>query len=151
MLFLNCSTYAVLTELRGISRGGDNGNDNEEGASSRAQAALHFIKERISRSSTSNVAAVTQRGVRVRLSKVVEQYNNCALSDDRILETVVNVIDERSSCKERVEGGTLIIERDVVLLTRDRLLQLKASTHECNMPVAEMRPLMGWLFPSNAS
>ena len=80
---------------------------------------------------------------------MVEQYNDCALSDDRILETVVNVIDERDSCKERIETGTLVIERDVVLLTRDRLLQLKASTHKCNVPVAEMRLLMRWLFPSD--
>lgn len=42
-------------------------------------------------------------------------------------------------------SGTLVIDRDVVLLTHDRILQLKATTHERFVPVAEVQPLMSWL------
>ena len=84
------------------------------------------------------------------MSKILLQ-DSC--NDNRILETAVALAKRRPHTNvDRVEGDTLIQERDVVLLTHDRILQLKAMHHHVLVvPIAEMPKFSKWMLADTAA
>jgi hypothetical protein len=73
--------------------------------------------------------------------------------------TIARSILDESRCEELVAhirhihtrlfafavNNQLIQDRDVVLVTHDRILQLKAMHHESSVPVAEIPQFMKWI------
>lgn len=101
-----------------------------------SKQALHFIKQK-----HPALMCVTTKGSILKpttctfLEDVGEQKSN----DDKILETALNLI--RNSTEEK-RGEVRYITRDVVLLTTDRNLRVKALSND--LPVRELPDFIKW-------
>lgn len=107
-----------------------------------AKRALTWLKDR-----PANTKCVTSRGtVLASLAVTTEaSMDDGKNNDDLILDVCLNLTtkDHRSVT---VENELRVVRRDVVLLTDDRNLKLKA--HTTDVPVNAMPDFIRWAFPA---
>ncbi|XP_050078429.1 telomerase-binding protein EST1A [Anopheles maculipalpis] len=101
-----------------------------------SKKALHFIKSR-----NAALKCVTTKGSILKTSNftVEDDDGDLKSNDDRILETALNLC--RHSVKEK-QVGTRYLTVDVVLLTTDRNLRVKAISND--LPVRELPDFIKW-------
>ncbi|XP_040571639.1 telomerase-binding protein EST1A [Lepeophtheirus salmonis] len=129
----------VLNELDGLSKGARpskySSQEHANMVSDNARRALNFLRNR-----PRNTKCVTSRGVVINYFGITseEDPNYEKKNDDLILDICLNL----SSNKEETKGNMRIVYRDVVLLTDDRNLKLKA--HITDIPVNKFIDFFNW-------
>jgi len=103
--------------------------------SENARRALKFLKDR-----PTNIKCITARGTVLSSIGVLteEDAEDGKNNDDLILDACVNCSEGR----REESGAQTIVYRDVVLLTHDRNLKLKA--HITDIPVNKVMDFVGW-------
>ena len=104
-----------------------------------AKRALSWLKDR-----PSNTKCVTSRGTVLASLAVTTEEDSLIdgkTNDDLILDVCLNL---STNLSERRERDLRVVTRDVVLLTDDRNLKLKAYT--CDVPVNTMPDFIRWAF-----
>uniref|UniRef100_A0A182SNG0 PINc domain-containing protein n=1 Tax=Anopheles maculatus TaxID=74869 RepID=A0A182SNG0_9DIPT len=101
-----------------------------------SKKAIHFIKSR-----NPALKCVTTKGSILKTSNftVEDDDGDLKSNDDRILETALNLC--RHNVKEK-QAGTRYLTLDVVLLTTDRNLRVKAISND--LPVRELPDFIKW-------
>uniref|UniRef100_A0A1B6CG54 PIN domain-containing protein n=2 Tax=Clastoptera arizonana TaxID=38151 RepID=A0A1B6CG54_9HEMI len=139
----------VLKELDGLSRGQKISSTRPEYAvkiSEAAKTALEFLRSRDNISPPVAIRCVTTKGTIVKSTTFTQEQDDDEgmKNDDRILATCLNLCakSHTSKMEQTVEGQPRKIYREVVLLTRDRNLRVKA--HARDMPVRELPNFMQW-------
>lgn len=134
----------VVNELEGLSKGlrepsnmlaTVESDNNLSLVTKRSKAALEFI-----RSKNNGIKCVTTKGSILNSSVfTLEESENQISNDDKILQTALNL------CKnnvDRYEDGIHYIETEVVLLTKDRNLRVKALAR--NLSVSHLSGFLKW-------
>lgn len=121
--------------------------DHAKMVAENAKRAITWLKDR-----PANTKGVTSRGeVLPSLSVTSEEY--CAgdgkNNDDIILDVCVAMSSSVSSKSDERRDNLRVVKRDVVLLTDDRNLKLKA--HMSDVPVNTIPDFVRWAFPSSTS
>ena len=135
----------VLNELDGLAKGAKFPASKEHSAmvTENARKALNFLRDR-----PANLKCITSKGT-VLSSLGVTTEEDCAdadkKNDDLILDACLNLCSPGS---ETTEGQMRLVRREVVLLTEDRNLKLKA--HLTDIPVNKIPDFMKWAFPPPA-
>ena len=116
-----------------------------------AKRALSWLKDR-----PSNTKCVTSRGTVLASLAVTTEEDSLVdgkTNDDLILDVCLNLASSSSLTKdhlnERRERDLRVVTRDVVLLTDDRNLKVKAYT--CDVPVNTMPDFIRWAFATTSS
>ncbi|XP_058126851.1 telomerase-binding protein EST1A [Anopheles ziemanni] len=136
-----------------ISRGtpvvGDGGFTDPTGPGADAANLLHVAKVAEAskqallfiRSRNPTVKCVTTKGsvLKTTTFTVEDDVGELKSNDDRILETALNLCRHQP---EETRGGTRYVLRDVVLLTTDRNLRVKALSND--LPVRELPDFIKW-------
>ncbi|XP_057176862.1 telomerase-binding protein EST1A [Triplophysa rosa] len=152
---LACGTYIlvvpliVITELDGLAKGQDsregNGNDaHVKQVQERARAAVMFL-EKAFESRSPCIRALTSRGntlesIAFRSEDTSGQKGN---NDDVILSCCLNYCQDKAKDFMPAEReGPVRLRREVVLLTDDRNLRVKALTR--NVPVRDIPVFLSW-------
>uniref|UniRef100_A0A182PL14 PINc domain-containing protein n=1 Tax=Anopheles epiroticus TaxID=199890 RepID=A0A182PL14_9DIPT len=101
-----------------------------------SKKALQFIKSR-----NPALKCVTTKGSILKTSTftVEDDVGDLKSNDDRILETALNLCRHQT---EETRDGTRYITQDVVLLTTDRNLRVKAISND--LPVREIPDFIKW-------
>ena len=151
-----CNTYQlkvpliVLNELDGLAKGGGSGRKAAEVAEN-ARKALNYLRER-----PHNVKCITSKGtILASLGVTTEEDGESGKkNDDLILDSCLSLTSsadstttaEESGIRKQHQGGIphRLVRRDVVLLTEDRNLKLKA--HIADVPVNKMSHFIQWAF-----
>lgn len=118
------------------SGGGGPQDRHAEKVAEASKQALHFIKQK-----NPALKCVTTKGTILKTSTFTVEADAGELkaNDDRILETALNL------CRKHVEekrGEVRYIIREVVLLTTDRNLRVKALSND--LPVRELPDFIKW-------
>ncbi|XP_067288844.1 telomerase-binding protein EST1A isoform X1 [Pseudorasbora parva] len=152
---LACGTYIlvvpliVITELDGLAKGQDSREGISNGAHARqvqerARAAVMFL-EKAFESRDPCIRALTSRGntlesIAFRSEDTSGQRGN---NDDVILSCCLHYCQDKAKDFMPVErNGAVRLRREVVLLTDDRNLRVKALTH--NVPVRDIPAFLIW-------
>lgn len=135
----------VLKELDGLAKGAARsakyGNlEHAAMVAENARLALAFLKDR-----PPNTKCVTSRGtVLASLGITTEDdYDADKNNDDLILDACINL----AMHKEEFQGNMRVVFRDLVLLTDDRNLKLKA--HMTDIPVNKLSDFIHWAFSTS--
>ena len=132
----------VLKELDGLAKGArpDKYSSPEYAAmvAENARQALSFLKDRPvnTRCVTSKGSVVSSLGVTTEDS----DYDSAKNNDDLILDACINL----AMHKEDIRGNMRVVSRDLVLLTDDRNLKLKA--HTTDIPVNKLSDFIHWAY-----
>ncbi|XP_053678587.1 telomerase-binding protein EST1A [Anopheles nili] len=136
----------VISELEGLSKGVRHQSPKHQSTPSSAaneiavaecsKRALLFIKSR-----NPAVKCVTTKGSILKTSTftVEDDIGELKSNDDRILETALSLCRQHT---EETRAGTRYIKLDVVLLTTDRNLRVKAISND--LPVREVPDFIKW-------
>nr|XP_055063990.1 telomerase-binding protein EST1A [Misgurnus anguillicaudatus] len=152
---LTCGMYIlvvpliVITELDGLAKGQDsregNGNDAHiRQVQERARAAVMFL-EKAFESRDPSIRALTSRGntlesIALRSEDTSGQKGN---NDDVILSCCLHYCQDKAKDFMPAErNGPVRLRREVVLLTDDRNLRVKALTR--NVPVRDIPAFLSW-------
>ncbi|XP_045475193.1 telomerase-binding protein EST1A isoform X2 [Harmonia axyridis] len=139
----------VLAELEGLGRGGispasgtlsKNDPEHIRKVGEAARKALVLLKKR-----HHNIKCVTTKGAFLNTTTFTTEEDastNSAKNDDKILTTCLNLSKSHMKEMESKEGEPRQIYREVVLLTDDRNLRVKA--HSTDVPVRELSDFMKW-------
>ena len=131
----------VLKELDGLAKGArpDKYSSPEYAAmvAENARQALTFLKDR-----PANTRCVTSRGSVVSSLGVTteDDYDAEKNNDDLILDACIHL----AMHKEEIRGNMRVVSRDLVLLTDDRNLKLKA--HTTDIPVNKLSDFIHWAY-----
>ncbi|KAH8315244.1 hypothetical protein KR074_007766 [Drosophila pseudoananassae] len=135
----------VVRELDGLSKGVklDSYRNSKQTqrihhfdeVSSRAQKSLEFIK-----SAKSNVKCATTKGSFVNASVFALVEEEYLSNDDKILATAVAI--SKTSKTEQCQDGRCFIQTELVLITTDRNLRVKALTR--NLAVSALDEFLQW-------
>ena len=112
-----------------------------------AKRALSWLKDR-----PSNTKCVTSRGTVLASLAVTTEEDSLIdgkTNDDLILDVCLNLSSTKDHLGERRERDLRVVTRDVVLLTDDRNLKVKAYT--CDVPVNTMPDFIRWAFAPTTS
>ncbi|KJH49830.1 hypothetical protein DICVIV_04014 [Dictyocaulus viviparus] len=141
----------VMDELSELQFGGrDQDSSQIEAVTEGARQAMSWIREQ-AQQKTSRLFTLTMRGKRVPIAVVREQAGDNAdlVNDDRILHSCLNFTEVEPVSNSlfnnfKVPHGREIpiIYRNVVLLTEDRVLNMKAMTH--HIPCRTMMRFLKW-------
>ncbi len=151
----------VLNELDGLSRGGGGGGGAQSKYASRehaervqdsAKRAVAYLRDR-----PANTKCVTSRGNLVASLGVTteEDGGEGKKNDDLILDTCVCLASSQQQQHDQQQQSRSSSERmrhvyrEVVLLTEDRNLRLKA--HLTDVPVNRIAGFMSWAFGGSSS
>ncbi|VVC31928.1 DNA/RNA-binding domain, Est1-type,PIN domain,PIN domain-like,Tetratricopeptide-like helical [Cinara cedri] len=128
----------VLIELEGLAKGGW----VREIVCEAAKQALKILKN----IDTAAVKFVTTKGSSFKSTTFFEEENNfVGTNDDKILATCLSLCKNNSQLpvdNPQVEGEPIKIYRDVVLLTEDRNLRVKALSSD--VPVRAIMDFISW-------
>ncbi|XP_044755444.1 telomerase-binding protein EST1A [Coccinella septempunctata] len=139
----------VLGELEGLGRGGiapvpgtmsRTDPEHTKKVGEAARKALVLLKKR-----HHNIKCVTTKGAVLNSTTFTTEEDpsmNLAKNDDKILTTCLNLSKLHDKQMENKEGEPRQIFREVVLLTDDRNLRVKA--HSTDVPVRELPDFMKW-------
>ncbi|CAG9865390.1 unnamed protein product [Phyllotreta striolata] len=142
----------VLSELEGLSRGGkapapDSRDlldpEHVKKVAASAKDALEFLKKR-----HASVKCVTTKGVILPSTSFSTEddatWDNGFRNDDKILATCIGLCKgyKETAGQEAGEGEPRHLVREVVLLTEDRNLRVKAYARD--VPVRELPDFMRW-------
>ncbi|KHJ98274.1 hypothetical protein OESDEN_01752 [Oesophagostomum dentatum] len=139
----------VMEELMELQHGEIN-STHAEAATAGARQAVTWLREQ-TRQKTPNMFTLTMRGRRVPIAVVREESNDDRemVNDDRILRSCVNFTQLEpaqestfTDFKKPQSRDTPIIYRNVILLTEDRVLNMKAMTE--HIPCRTMMRFMKW-------
>ncbi len=131
----------VLKELDGLAKGARPAKyaspEHAAMVSENARRALSFLKDR-----PPNTRCVTSRGTVLSSLGVTneEDIEGDKNNDDLILDACLNL----SMHKEEIRGDMRVVYRDLVLLTDDRNLKLKA--HVTDIPVNKLSDFIHWAY-----
>lgn len=137
----------VVNELEGLQRGARPGevvdataSQHAERVARSAKAALAFLRQR---PGPPSLRCVTTKGSALTSTvfTLEDDGQQDMLNDDKILTTCLN-LSRTSSKDETKPGEPRRLVRDVVLLTDDRNLRVKALTRD--VPVRELPDFMRW-------
>jgi len=105
-----------------------------------ARHALAFLKDR-----PPNTRCVTSRGTVLQSLGVTteDDYDQDKNNDDLILDACINL----AMHKEEIRGNMRVVYRDLVLLTEDRNLKLKA--HMTDIPVNKLSDFIHWAYSTS--
>ena len=132
----------VLKELDGLAKGARPAKyaspEHAAMVAENARHALTFLKNR-----PANTRCVTSRGtvlasLGVTTEDDVQQMDKN--NDDLILDACINL----AMHKEEIRGDMRVVYRDLVLLTDDRNLKLKA--HMTDIPVNKLSDFIHWAY-----
>lgn len=133
----------VLGELDGLAKGARPAKyaSQEHAAmvAENARLALDFLRER-----PPNTKCVTSRGTVLASLGVTteEDCNEGKKNDDLILDSCISLAS--ADRREESRGNMRVVYRDVVLLTEDRNLKLKAYTTD--IPVNKLADFIHWAY-----
>ncbi|XP_078695034.1 telomerase-binding protein EST1A-like isoform X2 [Branchiostoma floridae x Branchiostoma belcheri] len=138
----------VINELDGLARGSRPGLDKSSGHAQKLQQgavlAVQFLEDRFS-CHDNHLRALTSKGtsldtIAFRNEDMPGHQGN---NDDVILSCCLHFChDVAKDYMPTKKGEPIRLKRDVVLLTDDRNLHLKAHTH--NVPVKEIQAFIQW-------
>ena len=143
----------VLGELDGLARGADvdkyGSKEHAFRVTESAERASEYLR---SKDRPSNLKCVTTKGnlvANLNMNLTEEDDGGKESNDDLILRTCVNLCKEKAGVRREDEKGRkmMLFKREVVLLTDDRNLKLKA--HIADIPVNKLRDFTRWAFPAN--
>jgi protein SMG6 len=109
-----------------------------------AKRALAWLKER-----PANTKGVTSKGTTLASLAVTTEEDSITdgkNNDDLILDVCLNLSSKDRHVTEERRGDLRVVKRDVVLLTDDRNLKLKA--HTTDVPVNTIPDFVRWAFPT---
>ncbi len=143
----------VMNELDGLAKGAPDSakkySSKEHAAmvAENALRALAFLRER-----PPNVKCVTSKGTLLATLGVTTEEDGGKgglNNDDLILETCVNLCSPSSQAppQQQQQDRMRVVQRDVVLLTEDRNLKVKA--HVTDIPVNKLTDFMKWAFATS--
>ncbi|XP_077596557.1 telomerase-binding protein EST1A isoform X2 [Stigmatopora nigra] len=151
---LRCGSYIVvvplivITELDGLAKGqdasGGGGGAYVRGVQEKARRAVLFLEEAFE-AREPRLRALTSRGsqlesIAFRSEDTSGQQGN---NDDVILSCCLHYCqDKAKDFMPDQKNGTVRLQREVVLLTDDRNLRVKALTR--NVPVRDIPAFVGW-------
>ncbi|KAJ8680346.1 hypothetical protein QAD02_016133, partial [Eretmocerus hayati] len=142
----------VLNELEGLSRGADLRDcgptsraalnpEHVARVAENAKAGLAFARSR-----NPAIRCLTTRGTVLTSSSFTVEEDPCqdglTRNDDRILATCLNLCKSNKDQISSEEGQPRRLKRDVVLLTEDRNLRVKALARD--VPVREVPDFIQW-------
>lgn len=137
----------VVGELEGLQRGARPGETVDAAAAARAERVARSAKEALAflqqRPRPPSLRCVTTRGSTLASATFSSEDDGQQdmLNDDKILTTCLNL--SRTTSKDEVKPGEpRRLVRDVVLLTDDRNLRVKALSRD--VPVRELPDFMRW-------
>jgi len=131
----------VLKELDGLAKGSRPAKyaspEHAAMVAENARHALSFLKER-----PPNTRCVTSRGTVMPSLGIASEddYDADKNNDDLILDACINL----STIKEEIQPEMRVVYRDLVLLTDDRNLKLKA--HMTDIPVNKLSDFIHWAY-----
>ena len=131
----------VLKELDGLAKGARpakySSPEHAAMVAENARHALSFLKER-----PPNTRCVTSRGTVMPSLGIASEddYDADKNNDDLILDACINL----STIKEEIQPEMRVVYRDLVLLTDDRNLKLKA--HMTDIPVNKLSDFIHWAY-----
>ena len=134
----------VLKELDGLAKGARSTKyvnlEHAAMVAENAHRALTFLKDR-----PPNTKCVTSRGTVLPSLGVTteDDYNADKNNDDLILDACLNL----AMHKEEFQGNMRVVYRDLVLLTDDRNLKLKA--HMTDIPVNKLSDFIHWAYSTS--
>ncbi|ELT93962.1 hypothetical protein CAPTEDRAFT_170037 [Capitella teleta] len=135
----------VITELDGLAKGHRDGRVDCHQLPGHASRAVSFLEEEFE-ARNSYLKAITSKGtfmstISFRSEESAADKGN---NDDIILSCCLHQIKDRARdfMPDKDQGGPITLTRNVVLLTDDRNLHLKA--HMRNVPVRNVNNFMRW-------
>ncbi|GFN92827.1 telomerase-binding protein est1a [Plakobranchus ocellatus] len=147
----------VINELDGLARGAKENQQSRQGTTSpeeqaeharlvqsQAQAAISFLEDEFE-AKNPNLRALTARGsvLETIAFRSEEAADNAGINDDIILNCCLHYCkDMARDFMPKGKDEPVRLHRDVVLLTEDRNLRLKA--HTCNVPVKDVPKFKRW-------
>uniref|UniRef100_A0A3P8NSN7 Telomerase-binding protein EST1A n=1 Tax=Astatotilapia calliptera TaxID=8154 RepID=A0A3P8NSN7_ASTCA len=147
---LQCGTYIivvpliVITELDGLAKGQDSFGGGVEAVQEKARMAVAFLEKGFE-AREQCLRALTSRGnqlesIAFRSEDMSGQQGN---NDDIILSCCLHYCkDKAKDFMPHQRNGTVRLQREVVLLTDDRNLRVKALTR--NVPVRDIPSFLSW-------
>ncbi|XP_057676264.1 telomerase-binding protein EST1A isoform X1 [Corythoichthys intestinalis] len=147
---LRCGSYIVvvplivITELDGLAKGQDASGAYVRGVQEKARRAVLFLEESFE-AREPRLRALTSRGnqlesIAFRSEDTSGQQGN---NDDVILSCCLHYCqDKAKDFMPDQKNGTVRLQREVVLLTDDRNLRVKALTR--NVPVRDIPAFLSW-------
>ena len=135
----------VLKELDGLAKGARPAKyaspEHAAMVAENARHALSFLKER-----NPNIKCVTSRGTVMPSLGIASEddYDADKNNDDLILDACQNL----AGFREEVKLNMRVVYRDLVLLTDDRNLKLKA--HMTDIPVNKLSDFIHWAYSNTA-
>ncbi|RDD46547.1 Telomerase-binding protein EST1A [Trichoplax sp. H2] len=139
----------VINELSGLLKGEDSSSDTSHSskASEMAKNAMTFIEEHFS-IFKSHLTVLTTKGNALRSLNFRSEdtsSNTVHNNDDLILQCCFRYCNDREDLI--VRGSRKILRRNVVLITNDRNLRVKA--HIRNVPTRDINEFSSWVNCSN--
>ncbi|KAK0058798.1 telomerase-binding protein EST1A [Biomphalaria pfeifferi] len=137
----------VINELDGLARGArDKQYDSPDHAhmvKTQSQAAIDFLESEFEKKNP-NLKALTAKGSTLEtIAFRSEEPNNAGINDDIILNCCLHYCkDMAREFMPKDKDQPVRLYREVVLLTDDRNLRLKA--HTCNIPVKDVPNFKRW-------
>ncbi|CAG0881300.1 unnamed protein product [Cyprideis torosa] len=130
--------FAVVEELEVLAK-----RNHDQKKQKSAGSALEFL--RAEPASRGGLRFVTSDGTFTNSCVIVtENDSRPGSNDDRILRSCVRFIQSRPAPAVTLAHRPGTIFRDTILLTEDRILRLKASSEDIQVPVRRMSAFLKW-------
>ncbi|KAL5017254.1 hypothetical protein ScPMuIL_006843 [Solemya velum] len=137
----------VINELDGLAKGGKEGNyDSTEHAVKvkvRAKETIEYLEEKFEKKHPHLRAQTSKGSLLETIAFRSEETDGSGNNDDLILSCCLHYCkDKAKDYMQKDKDAPVRLYRDVVLLTDDRNLRLKAHTH--NVPVKDVPSFLKW-------